>query len=153
MKLVAGVSMLLVMLLGSNAVAQSTDDIEVIKGIVQAERKMVVAKNMNLTEAEAEGFWGVYNDYQNDLRKVYDRRSQALQELAEHFEHLTDEKAQALLKQYLDFQEQRVKMRKSYLKKFGKVIPPKKVVRYYQIENKIDTIIDFGLSRGVPLVR
>jgi glutamyl-tRNA reductase len=145
--------MLVVLLLASNAFAQSTDDIEVVKGIVQAERKMVVAKNMNLIEAESEAFWAVYNDYQNDLRKVREQRTKALQELAEHFEHLSDEKAQELLRQFLDFQEQRVKMRKSYLKKFGKVLPPKKVVRYYQIENKIDTIIDYGLSRGVPLVR
>lgn len=153
MRIFSGVSMLLALLLASSALAQTTDDIEVIKGIVQAERKLVVAKNMNLTEAEAEAFWGVYNDYQNELRKVRETRTKTLQELAEHFEHLTDDKALELLKQFLDFQEQRVKLRKSWVKRFAKVLPPKKVVRYYQIENKIDTIIDLGLSRGVPLVR
>jgi hypothetical protein len=52
----------------------------------------------------------------------------------------------------LDFQADRVKLRKSYVKKFNKVIPPKKTVRFFQIDNKLDTIIDFALAKEIPLV-
>jgi hypothetical protein len=66
---------------------------------------------------------------------------------------LNDEQALALLDEYMSFQEKRVKVRKSYMKKFGKVLSGKQVTRFYQIDNKIDTLIDFDLARAIPLVR
>ena len=140
--------------LASPSLAQSVnDDVELIRSVVQTERKAVVAKNMQLTEAESEAFWPVYNEYEQSMRKVNDKRVEVLRRLAAEYQTLTDEQAEALLKESFDFQQERVKVRRSFVKKFAKALPGKRVARFYQIDSKIDSIIDFDLARTVPLVR
>ncbi len=133
--------------------AQSaTDEIELIRVIIEAERKVVVATNMNLSDAESEAFWPVYNEFETAVRSVNDKRLKILIELSRNFEMLTDEQAADLLEEHFKFQEERVKVRKSYMKKFKKVLSGKQLARFYQIDGKIDTIIDFDIARAVPLV-
>ena len=142
-------------LLGTAApcLAQSaTDEIEMVRVIVQAERKAVVAANMNLSDAESEAFWPVYNEYETEVRSVNDRRVKILTELARNFETLTDAQAIDLLEQHFKFQQERIKVRKSYMKKFKKVLSGKQLARFYQIDGKIDTMIDFDIARAIPLV-
>ena len=156
MKTLIGLTAVLpVILLGSAAPsrAQSTaDEIELVRSVVQTGRKAVVVKNMKLSDAESEAFWPVYNEFETSMRAVNDRRVKVLTELARDFETLTDEQAVDLLEQFFKFQQERVKVRKSFLKKFKKVLSGKQVTRFYQIDSKIDTMIDFDIARTVPLV-
>ena len=154
MERIAATLGLAVLVLASPTLAQSVnDDVELIRSVVQTERKAVVAKNMQLTEAESEAFWPVYNEYEQSMRKVNDKRVEVLRRLAAEYQTLTDEQAEALLKESFDFQQERVKVRRSFVKKFAKALPGKRVARFYQIDGKIDSIIDFDLARTVPLVR
>jgi hypothetical protein len=134
--------------------AQSaTDELELVRVIIQAERKAVVATNMSLSDSESEAFWPVYNEFETAVRSVNDKRVKILTELARNFETLTDEQATDLLEEHFKFQQERVKVRKSYMKKFKKVLSGKQLARFYQIDGKIDTIIDFDIARAVPLVK
>ena len=154
MKRIAAVLGIGVLGLTSPALAQSVnDDVELIRSVVQTERKAVVAKNMQLTEAESEAFWPVYNEYEQAMRKVNTKRVDVLRRLAAEYETLTDEQAEALVKESFDFQQERVKVRRSFMKKFAKALTGKRVARFYQIDSKIDSIIDFDIARTVPLVR
>jgi N12 class adenine-specific DNA methylase len=140
--------------LASTSLAQTVqDDVELIRSVVQTERKAVVAKNMELSEAESEAFWPVYNEYEQAMRKVNDKRVELIRKLAAEYQTLTDEQAEALLQQSFDFQNERVKVRRNFRKKFGKVLAGKRVARFYQIDGKIDAIIDFDIARTIPLVR
>ena len=133
--------------------AQSaTDELEMVRVVIQAERKAVVATNMNLSDAESEAFWPVYNEFEIAVRAVNDKRVKVLTQLARDFETLTDEQAVDLLEEHFKFQQERVKVRKSYMKKFKKVLSGKQLTRFYQIDGKIDTMIDFDIARAVPLV-
>jgi hypothetical protein len=58
-----------------------------------------------------------------------------------------------MLKEFLEIQNGRVKLKKSYVKKFGKALPPKKLMRYYQVENKIEAMINFDLVQKIPLAQ
>jgi hypothetical protein len=138
---------------GPSRAQSAADEIELVRSIVATERKAIVAKNMQLSEAESEAFWPVYNDYEVAVRKVGDRRVKVLKDLAREFDTLTDEQAEDLLKQFFKFQGERVEVRKSFMKKFAKVLGGKQLTRFYQIDNKIDTLIDFDIARTVPLVR
>ena len=143
-----------IILLGAPSLAQSVaDEVELVRSIVQTERKVIVAGNMKLSEAESEAFWPVYNEFEVAMRAVGDRRIKVLTQLAKEFETLTDQQALDLLGQYSDFQQERVKVRKSFVKKFTKALSGKQVTRFYQIDSKIDTMIDFDIARTVPLVR
>jgi hypothetical protein len=129
------------------------DDIEVMLELVQVERKVVVAENMELTAEESEAFWPVYNDYAQKLRELNQRDAKLVIDYAEAFATLTDEKAAELLKEAQAIRKKRVKTRIKYTKKLRKVLPARKVARAYQVENKIDAIIEFERARSIPLVR
>ncbi len=156
MKILVGlVAVVPVILLGSAAPshAQSAaDEIELVRSIVQTGRKVVVAKNMQLTDAESEAFWPVYNEFETAVRAVNDKRVKILSELARDFDTLSDEQAVDLLQQSFKFQQERVKVRKSFIRKFKKVLSGKRLTRFYQIDGKVDTMIDFDIARTVPLV-
>ena len=142
----------LLLLAGAGFAADTTAKIEVVRSMAETERKAIVADNMFFTAEEAEKFWPVYNEYREEERKVGDKRVKVIRDLATEFETLDDARAEELLRQVLDFQADRVKLRKSYVKKFNKVIPAKKTVRFFQIDSKLDAIIDFALAKEIPLV-
>ena len=142
----------MLLLAGDGFAAEMTANIEVVRSMAEAERKAIVADNRFFTAEEAEKFWPVYNEYREQDLKVGDKRVKVIRDLAAEFDTLDDDRAEELLREVLDFQSDRVKLRKSYVKKFNKVIPPKKTVRFFQIDNKLDTIIDFALATKIPLV-
>ena len=147
-------STLLLMLLATPALAQQvSDQIEVTRSVAEADRKMIVSKNLKLTKAESEAFWPVYNEYQEAIRKVNDKRVALIREFAAEFDALDDDGAEGLLKDYLDYQEEHVKTRRSYVRKFRKVLPARKAFRFYQIDGKLNVIVDFELARGIPLIQ
>ncbi len=154
MKGCAIASTLLLMLLATPASAQQVSDrIEVTRSVAEAERKMIVSKNLDLTEAESEAFWPVYNEYQVAIRKVNDKRVALIREFAADFDTLDDDRSEGLLKDYLDYQDEHVKTRRSYVKKFRKVLPARKTFRFYQIDGKLNVIVDFELARSIPLIQ
>ena len=142
----------MLLLAGNGFAAEMTGSIEVLRSLAETERKATVAENMFFTSEEAEKFWPVYNEYREEARKVGDMRVKVIRDLAAEFETLDDARAEELLRQVLDFQADRVKLRKSYVKKFNKVIQAKKTVRFFQIDSKLDAIIDFALAKEIPLV-
>lgn len=121
---------------------------------VKADKKLVVAANMDLSEAEAKGFWPAYESYQKDLQALNDRLGKTILTYAEAYnaKSLTDEQAKQLTSEALAIDQDEVALRKSYAAKLERVIPPKKVARYLQIENKIRAAIRYDLASGIPLV-
>jgi hypothetical protein len=65
---------------------------------------------------------------------------------------LSDRQALKLLNEYQLFEQIKLRTRNSYVQKFKEILPPKKVVRFFQVENKLDAIINFELAGGIPLV-
>jgi phosphoglycolate phosphatase-like HAD superfamily hydrolase len=133
--------------------AQTSDEIELTRTVVETQRKAIVAANMKMTETESQAFWPVYNEYQQELRTISDRKIALIKLFAQDYEILTDDQAKAILEEYLDIQSDHLKLRKAHLNKFQKVLPPKLVTRFYQIENKLQAIIDYDLAGSIPLVR
>ncbi len=150
----AGIFALLGLLISSSALAQQArEQVELSRSVIQTERQFIVTSNMGLTEQEAEAFWPVFKDFQEALRKVSDRRADLILELAKEFNSLSGEKAQEMLKESLSIQAERTKLKQKFIGRFNKVLPPKKVVRYFQIENKLDSVINYELAARIPLVR
>ena len=152
MKSVTRLIMLALLLLPLHTMAADEDDTrELAREAIHANKKLVVAANMNLNANEKEGFWAVYEDYQKDLGEILERTVALIEDYALNFETLSDKKAKELLNSHLKIEADTVKLKKRYLSMFQKVLPAQKVVRYYQIENKIEAIIDYDLVDKIPL--
>ena len=131
------------------------DNMEILREKIKADKKLLVATNMELTEAEAKNFWPIYEDYQKDLQKINERLIQALHSYAADYKNksMTDEKAKKLTDEYLSIEQAEVKLKSSSVPKLSKALPATKVARYLQIENKIRAVIKYDLAATVPLVQ
>jgi len=146
-------------LMGGVAVAQDksadkpADNMDVMREKLRADKKAVVAEVLQLTEGEAKAFWPVYNAYQSDMVTHYDRLLKLLDTYASSYETMTDAQATSILQQYLGLERDHVAILTSYLPRFQKVLPPKKVAKLYQVENKARALVNYELARGIPLVK
>jgi hypothetical protein len=136
----------------SAAAAQTRSEIEVIRQELRTDRQAVVAKNMKMSEAQATAFWPLYREYQAEITVLGDRYVKLLESYGKKYTTMKDADASAMLKEFLDLKDAKLKVQSKYVSKFTKVIPATLVARYYQIENKIDAIINLELAAGVPLV-
>jgi hypothetical protein len=131
------------------------DNMQILRDKIKADKKLVVATNMELTESEAKGFWPVYEQYQKDLQKINQRMANLLDSYADDFrkKSLTDDKAKKLINEATAIDQAEANLKSTYAPKLSKVLPVRKVVRYLQIENKIRAVVKYDIASGVPLVR
>ena len=137
------------------AADQPADNMQILREKLRADKKLVVAANMALTEAEAKGFWPIYEHYQKELHQINDRLAMVMVSYGKEYtaNSLTDQKASALLDRYFGIEEAEIKLKRSYVPRLAKVLPGLKVARYMQIENKIRAIVKYELAGEVPLAK
>ena len=131
----------------------SSKSMELVRDAAKSNKKALIAVNLKLTPAEEKGFWPLYDSYQAELDKINERVAKLIVDYAKEYnaDSLSDAKAQELMKKYLACEEDIIKLKKSYLSKFDTVIPGKKVMTYYQLENKIGAIIRYDAAQEIPL--
>jgi len=137
------------------AQGMTADTMEALKEKVKSDKKLVVSANMNLTDAEAKGFWPVYESYQKDLGAINQRTAKLIMSYADAYNSntLDDAKAKSLVNEAIAIEESEVALKKSYIPKLEKVLPAKKVAVYYQIENKIRALVRYELAGQIPLAK
>jgi len=129
------------------------DNMQIVLEKLRADKKLLVAENIQLSEAEAKAFWPVYNQYQDELFLLRTRTVKLIKDYSDAYEKMTNDTAKKLLDELMIIETLGPKIRQSYLPKFRKVLPEIKVVRYYQIENKIQAALFYELAANIPLVK
>lgn len=145
--------LLLSMALPVLAQDKPADTMQIVREKIQADKKLLVAANMGLTEKEAKAFWPVYESYQKDLGLLNGRMLTLIKDFAKNYQTMSDETAKKLVGEYLAIEGDRVTLKQSYLPKLRQALPEKKVARYLQIENKVEAVIRYELAEGIPLVK
>lgn len=155
MKLVNAFLFVIAAVLAVPAMAAQNSDMEILRDKIKADKKLVVAANMNLTQSEAKVFWPVYEAYQNDLMQLNKRLVAVIKEYADAYnkDAVTDALAKKLVGESVAIQEAEAKLLRAYLPKLEKVLPGVKMARYMQIENKIRAVVDYELAANIPLVK
>jgi hypothetical protein len=133
--------------------AREAEEIRLTREVINNERQALVTRAMDLTPDEMQRFWPVYVEYRLDTLKVGDRIVLLITTYADNYENLTDAAADELLTEFISIEEQRAQLKAQYLPKFKEVLPARKVVRFYQIENKLDNIALAELAKTIPLAR
>ncbi len=143
----------LLTLLAQAAAAQNVvDEIEVARGALKADRKVVIAEEMKLTDQESSAFWPIYRNYRAEMDKVGDGRVELVLEYADLYPDVPEDRAQAMLKKYAALEAKSVDVRNKYLKKLGKILPAAKVLRFAQLENRLDLAVRLQMAARIPLV-
>jgi hypothetical protein len=121
---------------------------------IVADKKLLVASNMDLTDEEAKGFWPIYEAYQQELHQINQRMAEVINEYALAYNKgaVLNETAKKLIDEALAIEQAEVDLKKSYVPKLSKVLPDAKVARYIQIENKIRAVVRYDLVDAIPLM-
>lgn len=129
-------------------------NMQILLDKVRADKKLLVAANMELNEAEGKVFWPIYDAYQKELQAINYRAGKTILAYADAYNKkaLTDDLAKRLTKEALAIDQDELTLRKTYAAKLNGVLPAMKVARYIQIENKIRAAIGYELAAGIPLV-
>jgi Spy/CpxP family protein refolding chaperone len=130
-----------------------SDNMQIVIEKIRADKKHLVAENMQLTEAEAKAFWPVYQQYQDELFLLRTRTGKLIKDYAGAYATMNNRTAKKLLNEYVTIEALGPKLRQAYLPKFRKVLPEVKVMRYYQIENKIQAALFYELAANIPLMK
>jgi len=137
----------------SNEADASIDQqIAMMRSDLRSNRKQVIAANMKLTEAEAEKFWPIYDQYVNELVKINDGKYALIKEYLQS-SNLTDAQADTLSKRWLDVDSSVSQLRLKYIPKFRSALSAKGTAMFYQIDRRVQMMIDLQLASALPLIQ
>ena len=138
---------------GVIAKAQSDADIwELVKTDLKVEYKTIIIDNMVFTDEEATVFWPIFNEYMVKKNANLDKNMEILKDYAEHYDDLTDEKIEELVKASQSQRSARLKNRIGYYKSLKKALGVRKAAKLFQIDGQINTLFDFQLASQIPII-
>jgi ferritin len=154
LKLAFAATALLVTAVPFAAQAQSTyDDTQQLIAQLQSDKRTVVLKAMALDDAQMTAFTPIYDAYQADRKKLMQRGIDLVNAYASNYDSMTDDAAKGLLKDWLKLQEDEEALTKKYVKRMDKELPTTKVLRFVQIENKLNTLLKLPGVQAIPLAQ
>ena len=127
-------------------------DIEMLRADLRSQRKQITAVNLPLTADEATKFWPIFDQYRREAIKPNDERWELIKDYADNYNTMTDVQAHDYMKRSTDVEEQLLALRMKYVPMIEKVISPKKTALWYQIDRRIDLLINLQLSSVIPMV-
>jgi len=140
----------------SGADAQSNNasdqDIEMLRSDLRSQRKQIVAQNMTLTTDEATKFWPIFDQYRQEAIKPNDTRWALIKDYAANYGTMSEAQAQDYMKRSTEIDQQLLTLRMKYVPIFEKVISAQKTALWYQIDRRIDLLINLQLSSVIPMV-
>ena len=133
-------------------VAEVHNDVELLQADIEMVRKDIIENSVEMTAEESEAFWPVYDEFQRNLRVVRGRQAALLADYFVNYDTISDEKARDMLDELFSIKESDARVKKAYISKFMDVLPARKVVRLYQVDNRLDTALEFELTGDIPLM-
>jgi len=134
-------------------VVNAQDDLQSASEVIRNQRKIYIEKIMELTPQEKGAFWSLYAEYESGLSKIRGKRIELAMNIVQNRGILSDAEAIAMLNQKLRIDVDELKFKLSYVAKFMRVLPGRKVARFYQAENRFDTAAISELYRNIPVIR
>ena len=131
----------------------SESEIELMRQDIRSKRKQIIAANIQMTDAEAQKFWPVYDQYAAEQRQAYDIHYGLLKEYAANIDKLTDAQALSLTKRWTEADTTKAQLRTKYFPAFEKVIGGKRAARLCQLDRMLTLMIDVQIASDVPLIK
>jgi Spy/CpxP family protein refolding chaperone len=128
-------------------------DMQELKNSVAKDRKALVAATLDLKAAEAKKFWPLYDAYQRSVDAANRRRTAAFEGLIALNKPMSDLFARNLANELTATDEAEIKARRTLHNRVLKALPPKKAVRYLQLESKIRAVQAYDIAATFPLIK
>src|SRR5271166_1087045 len=138
--------------LGRAQVQEPTIDstIAVARANMQADRTTLITAGMNFNDNDGEAFWPIYRQYQYERSKLDDRRAAVIKQYTQKYPNLTDAEAKTMAEEMLDCEFRLAELKKQYYKKFNRVLPALTVAKFFQLEHRVDLMMDMQVEASLP---
>lgn len=123
------------------------------RSIIDKDRRILQASELNLTREERDKFWPLFNEYAEDLREVTDIRIDVIVRYSENYSQMTNDIAKSLVDGRFRHDRELLKLRERYLKKMRRILPETKVARFFQVESKLAAALDYNLASQIPVIQ
>jgi hypothetical protein len=127
-------------------------DIVMLRKNLRSQRKQIIAANMKLTDAEAEKFWPLYDQYVSDLVQINTTKYDLIKQYVNAQGNLTDAQADTAVKQWIGVDQSVSDLRLKYVPSFRKVLSAKNTALFYQLDRRVQLMIDLQLAAALPLI-
>jgi Spy/CpxP family protein refolding chaperone len=124
--------------------------IAVVRANMKAGRTTLITTGMNFNDKDGAAFWPIYQQYEYERSKVDDRRAAVIKQYTQKYPNLTDAEAKAMADQMLDCESRLAELKKKYYKKFNKVLPALTVTKFFQLDRRIDLMMDMQVESSLP---
>lgn len=131
----------------------SDQDIQLLRKDIRSQKKQLIAANLSLTDTEATKFWPVYDQYQAEYTKIGDAKLALIKEYAQNWGTVTDAQALDYLNRSEEISESVIQLRKKYVPLVNQVLPGKKTATFFQLERRIEMLMDIQVASEIPLVQ
>jgi Spy/CpxP family protein refolding chaperone len=152
MRSTTGVTAFALVALAAAATPQTVmDQLDLTRQRVESQRRVLVAGALPLTEKEEKAFWPLYDDYEKDRRAIDTRADRLVADFVAGAASLSDAQAKTMLAEALQIDEERLKLHRALVGRLAKAIPPRKALRFFQIDNKLDSVVRADIAKQIPL--
>lgn len=117
---------------------------------MQADRTTLITTGMNFTDKDGAGFWPIYRQYEFERSTLDDSRVAVVKEYAQKYPNLSDSEAKGMSERMFDFDSRLAALKKKYYKRFNKVLPALTVTKFFQLERRIDLVMDMQVESSLP---
>lgn len=124
--------------------------IALVRANMQADRTALITTGMNFSDKDGAAFWPIYRQYEHERSKVDDLRAAVIKEYTQKYPDLTDTEAKTMAEQMLDCDSHLAELKKKYYKKFNRVLPALTVAKFFQLEHRVDLMMDMQVESSLP---
>ena len=133
--------------------AQTENYLELLRADLRTEKMAIVGEAMQLTDAQAQVFWPLYREYDQERTALMDQRLALIKDYAANYEGMTDAKAKELVDRALRQDEDRVRLRRRYFERVSEALTPGIAARFIQVEHQLGLLLDIKIASEVPLLK
>ena len=130
----------------------SDEEIQLLKKDIRSKRKQIIAANMNLTEAQAEKFWPIYDQYTAELSKIGDTKIALIKEYVATYTTINDQDAESYVHRWAAIDEATNQLRTKYFPIFHQVLSGKSTALFFQMDHRLALMIDLQLTSQMPII-
>ncbi len=126
--------------------------LQVLRSNLRTAKVEIVTENMQLTDKEAAVFWPIYRNYEVELNKLNDQKVALLKDYATNYEKMSPAKAKELAEKSFTFEQDQVELKRKYFREFEKVMPANRVAKFFQIDRRLDLLVNLKMASEVPII-
>ena len=143
---------ILIFLSVSTIFAQTDTYLEILRSDLKVEKVAIITYVMDFSDEESEAFWPIHREYTLKNDEIGDNTVKLIKNYAEHYDNMTEEKAEEILKASFDLKEDKLDLKRKYFKKISKAVGKVKAAKFIQLDNQFDAIVNLQITSELPLL-